>query len=40
MEEKLGLLRYHFEELFALTDDEWNFVQSHFQYKSIKNISF
>lgn len=40
MEEKFHLLRHHFEEVSSLTDGEWNFVQSHFEYKSLKRHQF
>ena len=40
MEDKLQLLRQHFEEIVSLTDEEWNFVQSHFEFKSLKKHQF
>ncbi|WP_417198035.1 Crp/Fnr family transcriptional regulator [Bizionia sp.] len=40
MQEKFHLLRQHFEEIASITDDEWSFIQSHFEYKSLKKHQF
>lgn len=40
MQDKFHLLRQHFEEIASITDEEWNFIQSHFEYKSLKKHQF
>lgn len=36
MHAKYNLLKQHFEEIVSLTNEEWDFIQSHFEYKSLK----
>lgn len=40
MDEKYLLLRRHIEEIVPLTDEEWHFVQSHFEYRRLKKHQF
>lgn len=40
MQEKFHSLRKHIEEITPLSDDEWAFVQSHFEYKRLKKHQF
>lgn len=40
MHAKYNLLKQHFEEIVSLTNEEWDFIQSHFEYKSLKKHQF
>ena len=40
MQDKYQLLRQHFEEIVTLTDEEWNFIAPHFEYKRLKKHQF
>lgn len=40
MEEKLELLRRHIQELYPLTDAEWDFVSPFFHYKKLRKHQF
>ncbi|TVZ22583.1 CRP-like cAMP-binding protein [Dokdonia sp. Hel_I_63] len=40
MENKFHSLRQHFEELYSLTDEEWNFIEPHFHFKTLKKHQF
>jgi len=39
MQDKYQLLKQHFEEIVALTDEEWNFIAPHFEPSSA-TVSF
>ncbi|ARN70353.1 MAG: Crp/Fnr family transcriptional regulator [Bacteroidota bacterium] len=40
MTHDLSPLRKHIEEIVSLTDSEWQFVASHFEYRSLKKHQF
>ena len=40
MQDKYSLLRQHIEEIVSITDEEWHFVKSHFEFKSNKKHQF
>lgn len=40
MNSELRSLRNHIEEIVKLTDEEWKFVSSHFEYKKLKKHQF
>lgn len=40
MQDQYQLLRQHFEEIVTLTDEEWEFIAPHFEYKKLKKHQF
>ncbi|XCF07427.1 Crp/Fnr family transcriptional regulator [Tamlana crocina] len=40
MQDQHQLLRQHFEEIVTLTDEEWEFIAPHFEYKKLKKHQF
>ncbi|UTD16652.1 Crp/Fnr family transcriptional regulator [Tenacibaculum mesophilum] len=40
MQDKYELLRRHFEEIVKVTDEEWNIIKPHFQFKKLKKYQF